>query len=83
MVGTRLVLAHANLITELAFELEMRVFLDVLKLHALEHTIIFFIELGLKKLSYRLKSLGLGFLTCCNKFATVVFMKQHVKPLKC
>ncbi len=36
-----LVLACANLIAALAFELEMKAFLDALELHALERTIVF------------------------------------------
>jgi hypothetical protein len=79
-----LILAHTNLITKLAFELEVSVFLDaLLKLHALKHTVIFvLVELDFEKLSDRLGGLGPKFLAHCNKLVTVVLMKQHVKSIK-
>ncbi len=59
-VSTTLVLAHLNLITKLTFELKVRVFLNLLKLHALKRTVIFvLVELGFKKLCDRLEGLGL------------------------
>jgi hypothetical protein len=83
LVGTTLVLACAKFITKLTFELQMSAFLDVLDIHALEHSLIFvLIELGYKKLSDRLESLGLEFLARYDEFVMVVYMKQHVKPLK-
>ncbi len=65
MVGTTLVLKRANLITKLAFELKVSAFLDALELHALKRTIVFaLVLLGFKKLTDRLKGLGLAFLAC-------------------
>ncbi len=47
----------------------------MLELHVFEHTIavvLVLVELGFKKLSDRLKGLGLTFLAHCNKLVMVV-----------
>ena len=78
-----LILAQANLVAELAFELEMSAFFDALKLHAFERAInLILVELGFKKLADGLKSLGLELLASGNKFVTVIFMKRHIEPLE-
>jgi hypothetical protein len=72
MVIMTLILAPANPIAKLVFELEVSAFLDTLELHVFEHTAVLVCgELGFNELSDRLKGLGLKFLARCDKLVTV------------
>jgi hypothetical protein len=72
VVGTTLVLADANLISKLVFELEVSTFLDTLKLHAFEHAVVFVChELGFEELSDRLEGLSLEFPAHRNKLVAL------------
>jgi hypothetical protein len=79
-----LILASANLIAKLVFELELSTFLDTLKLHAFKHTIVLVCrELGFEEISDLLKGLGIEFPAHRDKFIVVVLVEQHVEPLEC
>jgi hypothetical protein len=83
LLGMMFVLASMNLAAKLVLELELSTFLDTLKLHSFEHTIVLVHrELGFKKLSGQLKGLGVKFHARCDELVAVIFVEQHVEPLK-
>ncbi len=78
-----LVLASANLIAKLLFELELSAFLDMLKLHAFERTIALVCrELGFEELSDQLEGLVIKFPARRDELFMVVLVEEHVEPLK-
>jgi hypothetical protein len=83
-VGMMLVLATANLIAKLVFELELSAFLDTLEPHAFEHAAVLVChELGFEELGDRIKGLGIKFPVRRDKLVAVILVEQHVKPLEC
>ncbi len=77
-VGTTLILTSTNLTAELVleFELSLSAFLDMLEIHAFEHTIILVrCELGFKKLSDRLKGLGIKFPARHDKHVAIILVE--------